>query len=165
MAKQTAEDAYALLAMVISFAIEVMKEQGTYDVHLSGLTRLLEHPEYRDWSGCNRCCRIFQKKKALSTLPMPDDSQVKIYIGPENVAGALQDTSVVVASYDIGDNMRGLIGIVGPTRMDYAKIAARLYYFADGLAKLLGPGRCLRSIDISAESMNTWEIEQNNPIG
>lgn len=140
MAKQTAEDAYALLAMVISFAIEVMKEQGTYDVHLSGLTRLLEHPEYRDLERVQPLLSYLSEEKALSTLPMPDDSQVKIYIGPENVAGALQDTSVVVASYDIGDNMRGLIGIVGPTRMDYAKIAARLYYFADGLAKFLGPG-------------------------
>ena len=38
----------------------------------------------------------------------------RILIGPENVSEALQDTSVVVASYDIGDDMRGLIGVVGP---------------------------------------------------
>ncbi|MEG1579616.1 MAG: HrcA family transcriptional regulator, partial [Oscillospiraceae bacterium] len=64
----------------------------------------------------------------------------KILIGPENVADALKDTSVVVASYDIGDGMRGLIGVVGPTRMDYAKITARLNYFAEGLSRLFGQG-------------------------
>ena len=59
-------------------------------------------------------------------------------IGPENVSEALQDTSVVVASYDIGNDMRGLIGVVGPTRMDYGTVAARLSGFAEGLTRLFG---------------------------
>ena len=71
-------------------------------------------------------------------LPLPDDGPMKILIGPENVIDALKNTSVVVASYDIGDDMRGLIGVVGPTRMDYASVAARLSGFADGLTRLFG---------------------------
>ena len=43
-----------------------------------------------------------------------------------------------MASYDIGDNMRGVIGVVGPTRMDYAKVTARLSYFADSLTRMFG---------------------------
>ena len=43
-----------------------------------------------------------------------------------------------MASYDIGEGMRGIIGVVGPTRMDYAKITARLSYFAEGLSRLFG---------------------------
>lgn len=139
-AKQAVGEGYALLAMAVSFATEVMREQETYAVHVSGLARLLEYPEYRNLERAQPLLTYLSEENALSALPKPDDSDIKIYIGPENVAGALQDTSVVVASYDIGENMRGLIGIVGPTRMDYAKIAARLYYFADGLTKLLGEG-------------------------
>jgi len=45
-----------------------------------------------------------------------------------------------VASYDIGEGMRGVIGVVGPTRMDYAKITARLSYLAEGLSRLFGRG-------------------------
>ena len=56
------------------------------------------------------------------------------------MADALKDTSVVVASYDIGDGMQGVIGVVGPTRMDYAKITARLSYLAEGLSRLFGQG-------------------------
>ena len=63
---------------------------------------------------------------------------MNILIGPENVSDALKDTSVVMASYDIGDNMRGVIGVVGPTRMDYAKVTARLSYFADSLTRMFG---------------------------
>ncbi len=50
-------------------------------------------------------------------FPFPRTIAMKILIGPENVADALKDTSVVVASYDIGDGMRGVIGVVGPTRV------------------------------------------------
>ena len=67
---------------------------------------------------------------------------MEILIGPENVVDALKDTSVVMASYDIGDGMRGVVGVVGPTRMDYAKISARLSYFAEGLSRMFGKG-CL----------------------
>ena len=75
-----------------------------------------------------------------SRFPVPKDNPMSILIGPENVADALKDTSVVVASYDIGEGMRGVIGVVGPTRMDYAKITARLSYLAQGLSKLFGQG-------------------------
>ena len=43
---------------------------------------------------------------------------------------------MVVASYDAGDNMRGLIGVVGPTRMDYSNVAAKLSYIASGLSRM-----------------------------
>ena len=62
---------------------------------------------------------------------------MQILIGPENVNDALKESSVVVASYDIGDGMRGLVGVVGPTRMDYAKLSAQLSRFAKGLNKLI----------------------------
>ena len=71
-------------------------------------------------------------------LPTMGDENTRILIGPENVADELKDTSVVLASYDIGDGLRGVIGVVGPTRMDYAKVAAKLSCVADGLSKLFG---------------------------
>ena len=66
---------------------------------------------------------------------------MQILIGPENVSDALKDSSVVIASYDIGENMRGLVGVVGPTRMDYATVAARLSYFAESLSRMFGKPR------------------------
>ena len=65
-------------------------------------------------------------------------ASMQILIGPENISEALKDSSVVIASYDIGENMRGLVGVVGPTRMDYATVAARLSYFAESLSRMFG---------------------------
>ena len=61
-------------------------------------------------------------------LPVVQGENVKILIGPENVADELKESSVIMASYDIGGGMQGVIGVVGPTRMDYADLAARLSY-------------------------------------
>ncbi len=82
------------------------------------------------------------EESEASKLPVALDGgrNMNILIGPENVNEALKDTSVVVASYDIGDDMRGVIGVVGPTRMDYAKVTARLSYFADSLTRMFGKG-------------------------
>ena len=79
----------------------------------------------------------------LLEIPMEQlggKNEVRVLIGPENVAEELRDSSVVLATYDAGENMRGLIGVVGPTRMDYSKVAAKLSFIAAGLSKLLGGG-------------------------
>ena len=57
-------------------------------------------------------------------------------MGPENISDELKDTSVVMTKFDIGDGLQGMIGVVGPTRMDYAKVTARLSYFAESLSKI-----------------------------
>ena len=75
---------------------------------------------------------------SLSALPalMMNENGTKVLVGPENVAQELKDTSVVMTKFDIGDGMQGMIGVVGPTRMDYAKVTARLSYFAESLSKM-----------------------------
>ena len=77
---------------------------------------------------------------ALSNLPavMRNANGTKVLVGPENVAQELKDTSVVMTKFDIGDGMQGMIGVVGPTRMDYATVAARLSGFAEGMTRLFG---------------------------
>ena len=67
---------------------------------------------------------------------MATENGTKVLVGPENVTSELKDTSVVMTKFDIGDGLQGMIGVVGPTRMDYAKVTARLSYFAESLSKL-----------------------------
>ena len=79
----------------------------------------------------------------LAGLPGVENfgDDVKVLIGPENIAEELRDSSVILAKYDAGDGMQGVIGVVGPTRMDYSKVAAKLSYLADGLSKALAGGK------------------------
>ena len=140
VAQHAAGDAYGLISLVVSFAMEVLESLEQRRVHTSGLTHLLELPEYRSLDRAQPLMSYLAEDADPARFPVPKHDSMKILIGPENVADALKDTSVVVASYDIGDGMQGVIGVVGPTRMDYAKITARLSYLAEGLSRLFGQG-------------------------
>ena len=140
VAQHAAGEAYGLISLVVSFAIEVLESLEQRTVHTAGLAHLLELPEYRSLDRAQPLMSYLSEESDPTRFPVPKDEASRILIGPENVAAALQDTSVVMASYDIGEDMRGVIGVIGPTRMDYAKITARLSYLADGLSKLFGQG-------------------------
>ena len=147
VAQHAAGESYGLISLVVSFAIEVLEELEHRKVHTSGIAHLLEHPEYRSLEKAQTLMSYLSEDADPARFPIPKGDPMSILIGPENVAEALKDTSVVVASYDIGEGMRGVIGVVGPTRMDYAKITARLSYLAQGLSSLFGRGELPPSAD------------------
>lgn len=129
--------ASALVPLVMDFTLECLRQQHG-DVHLTGQMRLLGQPEYKD--AAEKAQEVFETldEDMISNLPavLPKDGPVQFLVGPENVAKELKDTSVVMMRFDIGEGMQGTIGVVGPTRMDYAKITAKLGYFAENLGKM-----------------------------
>ena len=136
VSEQVTPQMFLLLSQTIAYAADVLEEAGQKEVFTVGTSQLLKLPEFRDADKAHQLMTFLSDSK--ENLPVPDEGPMKILIGPENVSEALQDTSVVVASYDIGNDMRGLIGVVGPTRMDYGTVAARLSGFAEGLTRLFG---------------------------
>ena len=136
VSEQVTPQMFLLLSQTIAYAADVLQEAGQKEVFTVGTSQLLKLPEFRDADKAHQLMSFLSDSK--ENLPVPDEGPMKILIGPETVSEALQDTSVVVASYDIGNDMRGLIGVVGPTRMDYGTVAARLSGFAEGLTRLFG---------------------------
>lgn len=136
LSAHTEAESFLLLSEAAAYGAEVLAEAEKKGVVTAGANQILKLPEYQDVNKAHELMSFLEKSE---NLPMPESgSAMQILIGPENVDEALKDSSVVVASYDIGDNMRGLIGVVGPTRMDYASVAARLSYFAEGLTRMFG---------------------------
>lgn len=134
--QRTAGTAAPLVSVIVEYTVSLLEEEQKNNVYVTGQAKLLGQPEYQDVSKANELITHLDAE-TISTLPVPDsEGQVKILVGPENVSEALKDTSVVMARYDLGDGMQGMLGVVGPTRMDYAQVAARLSYFAEGLGKM-----------------------------
>ena len=133
---RSAGAAASLVPVIVDFTTEVLRKQGSTNVAVAGQARLLGFPEYRDVDKAQKVLESIDED-ALSNLPaiMQSENGTKVLVGPENVAQELKDTSVVMTKFDIGDGMQGVIGVVGPTRMDYAKVTARLTYFAESLSK------------------------------
>jgi heat-inducible transcriptional repressor len=141
--ERAAGDEMGIVAIIAGFVMEVLYEAKVREPFVAGASSLLDYPEYRDVEKAQRLLSYLSDENALAKIPGPapeDSGGMKITIGPENLAEELRDSSVVVARYDAGDEMQGLIGIVGPTRMDYSKVAARLAYIARGLSWLLSSG-------------------------
>ena len=132
------DEAYGLIHLVVSFAMEVLEELEANVVHTAGIPTLLAHPEYQSLERAEPLMNFLSERGEGMQLPVIQNEHVKILIGPENVVEELKDSSVIMASYNIGGGMQGVIGVVGPTRMDYADLAARLSYFAEGLSRMFG---------------------------
>jgi len=129
--------ASSLVPVIMEFTAETLNRQGTTNMAVAGQMRLLGQPEYQDVGKAQRLISTLDED-ALANLPavMGNANGTKVLVGPEHVAQELKDTSVVMTKFDIGDGMQGMIGVVGPTRMDYAKVTARLSYFAESLSKM-----------------------------
>lgn len=127
-----------LVSPIINFAAEIMEEGEDSHVYIGGASRILSHPEYRDAEKAQKLLDFISDQHDLGrTVHAEEPGKLRIAIGAENEAEPLQDASVVYGTYGIGDHFKGTLGVIGPVRMDYAKIAANLNYFLNGLNKLL----------------------------
>ena len=139
--ERAARDTMGLTSIIAAFTIETLTQSREGEAYVTGESSLLQQPEFRDPDKAHRVISYLSDSDHLMRLPGDTrDSGVRVIIGPENLAEELKDSSVVMASYDAGEGQRGLIGVVGPLRMDYGTVAAKLQYIADGLSRLLGTG-------------------------
>lgn len=140
--ERAADDTMGLTSVIAAFAISVLNEAKIPASFVSGENRLLSQPEFRDPDKAHKLMGYLSGGGYILPpgVTMSGPNEVKMLIGPENVAEELKDSSVIIASYDAGDNTKGLIGVVGPTRMDYSAVAEKLSLLAAGLSQRLGGG-------------------------
>ena len=133
---RSAGNAASLVPVIMDFVTTLLHQERS-EVYMTGQARLLGQPEYHDIDKAQKMLTTLDED-VVSNLPaaLSSDSRTQILVGPENVSKELKDTSVVMTKFDIGDGMQGLIGVVGPTRMGYAQITARLSYFAENLSRM-----------------------------
>ena len=96
------------------------------EIYTSGTTNIFKYPEISDREKASQLVNAFEEKdklKAILAEVNEDDKEgIRVYIGNEVPISDMRDLSVVTANYEIGEGLRGSIGIVGPKRMDYEKV-------------------------------------------
>ncbi|MEG0778524.1 MAG: heat-inducible transcriptional repressor HrcA [Oscillospiraceae bacterium] len=157
-AERACGDTMGLVSVVAAFAIQSLTEANAGEAVFTGASHLLRQPEFRDPDKAREIMSYLSDSEQFLRLAAgAEGDDVQVLIGPENVAEELKDSSVVMVRYDAGDNMRGVIGIVGPTRMDYSGVAAKLRYIAEGLSRLLGTAEAppgFEKLQIKGEEIN-----------
>lgn len=108
-------------------------------VFLGGTTNILNQPEFEDIGKVKSLLALFEQHSLLANLlawPVAGVEGVVIKIGRENILEEVQECSLVMATYCLGKEVVGTIGVLGPTRMDYSKTVAVIQQVVSHLGRL-----------------------------
>ena len=135
-----AHSAFAALSrQVLEFVEESSRDNESLEFYLEGASKLLSNREYQDVRKAGLVLDHLADPRGMREVmqgALP--GQINISIGPENADPALSEASFVFTTYTFDQGHKGLIGIVAPTRMDYAKASAQLAAFVSTLQDLQG---------------------------
>ncbi|NLL92703.1 MAG: heat-inducible transcription repressor HrcA [Clostridiales bacterium] len=112
-----------IVRTVIDAVAEVIVAEEDVEIYTSGATNIFKYPELSDSDSASKLISTFEEKQLLSRLVVDDSERrdIQVYIGDETPVQSMKDCSVITASYELDDGVKGTIGIIGPKRMDYEK--------------------------------------------
>jgi len=129
--------AFRLADSVLKFIGETEREGDGTRLHVEGAEKLLNMREYQDASKARELMEYLSDSgKVMDLLEEAGEMPISIKIGPELGEPRAKDASFVFTTYDIDRHTKGIIGIVAPTRMDYAKACAHLAAFKQAVRQL-----------------------------
>ena len=124
-----------IVSDVLDALVQTFAESEDLKIYTSGATNILKYPQLSDSDSAATLLSAFEEKEELASLVTESlsDSEktdngtgIQVYIGNESPIQTMKDCSVVTATYDLGEGVKGTIGIVGPKRMDYEKVMDNL---------------------------------------
>lgn len=129
--KQQAGIHSAIVSDVIDAVAEAIKADEDLEIYTSGTNNILKYPELADKQKASELINTFEEKQMLTELVQDSLSDengtgIQVYIGDETPIQSMKDCSVVTATYELEEGMKGTIGIIGPKRMDYDKVIGTL---------------------------------------
>lgn len=127
---------------LVELILQGLAEDNGEQVYASGTVNILSQPEFRDVDRAIALFEALEEKEHLLALlgTATKSSGVQVVIGHENVSAAMQGCSLVTCTYYVNNNVVGTIGVIGPTRMDYAKVMAAVDVVSRALSTLLTDG-------------------------
>ena len=129
--KQQAGIHSAIVSDVIDAVAEAIKADEDLEIYTSGTNNILKYPELADKQKASELINTFEEKQMLTELVQDslsgeNGTGIQVYIGDETPVQSMKDCSVVTATYELEEGMKGTIGIIGPKRMDYDKVVGTL---------------------------------------
>ncbi|MGE5582077.1 MAG: heat-inducible transcriptional repressor HrcA [Bacillota bacterium] len=122
----------------IKLLLKSISNRSNERIYIDGATKMLEQPEFADIQKFKPLMNALEEEERLYELLSRNlERGPRVKIGHENEEAGLNDCSVVTASYEISGRTVGIIGVLGPTRMDYSKVLPVVEHTAAILSELL----------------------------
>lgn len=127
-----------ILINILHFVYETISSMNDSDIYINNAKSILKYPEYSDLDKAREIFNFLEDKESLKLLASAEDEEgVRAKIGKENGVDILKDCSLVTVNYALGDKKAGKLGVIGPKRMDYAKVFASLDVISKEIDKIL----------------------------
>lgn len=118
---------YSDIVGIVLDAVAETISQEEMEIYTSGATNIFKYPELSDSRKASELIYTLEEKQQLKTLvsdSLSNESEtgIQVYIGNESPIQTMKDCSVVTATYELSEGVKGTVGIIGPKRMDYEKV-------------------------------------------
>ncbi|MDC0700753.1 heat-inducible transcriptional repressor HrcA, partial [Blautia wexlerae] len=124
-----------LMSSAFMAVLDVARDSMQAEIRMEGQTNLLFYPDLA--LTARRVMDFLAREDDLNRLLEQRTKTVKVLIGDEIQRPELKDSSVVISRYAIGGRDAGALAIIGPMRMNYAKVIAHMEYLSDSVGKML----------------------------
>lgn len=119
-----------ILEHIFTGIADAIAKARELEVYTSGTTNILKYKELGDIEKASNLLSVLEEKKALlhllSDVSSDNEQGIQVYIGEETPVQNMKDCSIVTATYELEEGVKGTIGIIGPKRMDYDKVVTTL---------------------------------------
>ncbi len=127
---------------IVAQIADMMREEDKPDLgrmYIEGLHLMLSQPEFAKNTRALTLLRLVERDDWMESALGPDIgvNGIRVIIGQENREEAMQDLSLVVGNYDSSGKSKGVIGVIGPRRMDYQRAISSVNYLASLLSESL----------------------------
>ncbi len=134
-----------IVSEVLDTIVEVIRAETdeNMQIYTSGANNIFRYPELADSENASRLISTLEEKDVLADFVKSAEEDetsngIQVYIGDESPVESMKDCSVVTATYELGDGMKGTIGIIGPKRMDYEHVMKSLKTVKATLSDVFG---------------------------
>ena len=117
MKGQAGERSHIVDVVLSEVAEAIRSGEEDLQIYTEGTTNIFKYPELKD---------LWREILTEDDADSDKKNEIQVYIGSETQVQSMKDCSIVTANYELGDGLRGTIGIVGPKRMDYDKVVSTL---------------------------------------
>ncbi len=124
--KEQAGDHSDIVGVVLDAVAESISQEEL-EIYTSGATNIFKYPELSDSRKASELIYTLEEKQQLAalvsdSLSSETETGIQVYIGNESPIQTMKDCSVVTATYELSEGVKGTVGIIGPKRMDYEKV-------------------------------------------
>ena len=131
---------FELLGVILDFITECMDDKTNPQFYVQGKSYMLKAPEFSDTEKIADFLDLVDNKEKITDLVAgaAKHAGTTVIIGDESPVLKDRDLSLVVTSYEMGDGKNGIIGVIGPKRMNYSKVISTLENMSSMMGNLLG---------------------------